>query len=467
MVFASLVFLYGFLPLLLVCYFLVPEKLKNHVLLAASLLFYFYGEPVYFLLLLFALASGYLYGLALDRFRGSGAARFVFISSLCISLGLLCYYKYAGFFLATWQAIIGAKPAPLRLVQPLGISFYTFQIVSYLIDVYYGRVAAQKSFLKFALYVSMFPQLIAGPIVRYTDVAAALDKRAASTAEIAHGIRRFIVGLGKKVLLANTLGELCQAVSPSGAGTATAYWLAALAFTLQIYFDFSGYSDMAIGLGRIFGFHFPENFLYPFISRSITEFWRRWHISLSSWFRDYVYIPLGGSRVAAGRFILNLAVVWFLTGFWHGADWNFIAWGLYFALLLLVEKFCLRGRLEKWPAFARHIYVLFFVVLGFVLFNAAGLSDGLGRIAAMFGLAGIPPADAVTLYHARSYAVVLLVAACGATPLPGMAVAVLKKCRGGRLCLFFVEPLFLLLVLLAVTAYLVDGSFNPFLYFRF
>ncbi|HHX74726.1 MAG: MBOAT family protein [Firmicutes bacterium] len=467
MVFAGLVFLYCFLPPLLGCYFLVPDKLKNHVLLAASLLFYFYGEPAYFLLLFLSLASGYLHGLVIDRYRGRSIARPVFISSLCVSLGLLCYYKYAGFFLASFHALRGTGPAPLRQMQPLGISFYTFQIVSYTIDVYYGRVAAQKSFLKFALYVSMFPQLVAGPIVRYTDVAAALDRRTGSAAEIACGVRRFIVGLGKKVLLANTLGELCKAATPSGAGTVAAYWLAAIGFTLQIYFDFSGYSDMAIGLGRIFGFHFPENFLYPYISRSITEFWRRWHISLSSWFRDYVYIPLGGSRVAAGRLMLNLTIVWFLTGFWHGAGWNFIAWGLYFALLLVVEKFYLLNRLEKLPAFVRHLYVLFFVVLGFVLFNAAGLSDGLDRIAAMFGLAGIPLTDVQTLYNAGSYAVVLLIAACGATPLPAMAAAALKKSRGGRLCLTIAEPLCLLLILLAVTAYLVDGSFNPFLYFRF
>jgi|LSQX01.1.fsa_nt_gb alginate O-acetyltransferase complex protein AlgI len=467
MVFASLFFLYFFLPPLLGIFFLVPARWKNFVLLAGSLFFYYYGEPYYIVIMIFAIFSGYLHGLAIDKYRGGRCGCLFFLSSVAISVGLLAFFKYAAFFTANFNALLRADLGVIRPVQPLGISFYTFQILSYTIDVYRGKAQAQKSLLNFALYVSFFPQLVAGPIVRYTAVAAALDSRRYSLDGLAYGSRRFIIGLAKKVLIANVLGELGSVFNAAAEKTVLFYWLYAISFSLQIYYDFSAYSDMAIGLGRIFGFHFPENFIYPYIARSITEFWRRWHISLGSWFRDYVYIPLGGSRVPKRRFFGNIIIVWFLTGFWHGAYWNFIVWGLFFAFLLILEKQFLLKLLQRTPSFLAHFYVIFCVVLSFVMFNASGVKEGLSSIAAMFGLSGIPFTDAATAYYLRSYAILLLMALMGATPLFTRLTASLSGTKlGGRL-LLTAEPFCLAALLLAVTAYLVDGSFNPFLYFRF
>ena len=352
------------------------------------------------------------------------------------------------------------------MALPIGISFYTFQILSYVIDVYRGNAAAQRNFVDLAAYVAMFPQLIAGPIVRYTDIAPQLKHRTHTLSDAAYGARRFIIGLSKKVLLANVLYELISAYK-DGAETSVLFtWLYAAAYILHLYFDFSGYSDMAIGLGRIFGFYFPENFNYPYISASVTEFWRRWHMSLGSWFRDYVYIPLGGNRVSRGKWFRNIFIVWLLTGLWHGAAWTFILWGLFFALFLTAEKLWYGQALAR-TKLLKHVYVLLLIVVSFVLFDAASVQDALRTIAALFGLGGLPLADALSRYYLWSYTGVFLIAAVGATPLPVKILRQLKESRTGSIIVSVLEPLVLLALLAAVTAYLVDGSFNPFLYFRF
>ncbi len=453
MLFSSITFLYCFLPVTLLCYFLAPARLKNGVLLLASLLFYGWGEPKYLFLMLAAIILSYGFGLGIEASRGTRRAKLYLILSAVTGLGLLGWYKYAGFFAENLRL-----PLP-QVVLPIGISFYTFQLLSYTVDVYRGE-PAQRNLVNFAAYAALFPQLIAGPIVRYTDVAAQLKTRTHSLENTALGTRRFVVGLGKKVLLANNLGLICMTFRNSGGDSVLYTWLYALAFTLQIYFDFSGYSDMAIGLGRIFGFRFPENFDYPYISTSITEFWRRWHMTLGSWFRDYVYIPLGGNRVSKPRWLCNLAIVWLLTGFWHGAAWNFILWGLWFAVLLVGEKLFWGKYLTKVPLL-RRVYVLFFVILSFVLFNANSLTGALTDLRHLFG--GLPFSSAETRYALRSNAVLLGIAILGATPLPRKLASQLEH----RAVATVLEPLLLVALLLLVTAWLVDGSFNPFLYFRF
>ncbi len=356
-------------------------------------------------------------------------------------------------------------------VFPIGISFYTFQIMSYIVDVYRGEVSAQKNPVDFAAYASMFPQLVAGPIVRYADVAKQLESRKHSFDHVAVGIRSFVLGLAKKVLIANTLGELCDIFRASNDKAVLFYWIYAAAFTLHIYFDFSGYSDMAVGLGKMFGFDFMDNFNYPYISKSVTEFWRRWHISLSSWFRDYVYIPLGGNRVPKIRWFFNIFVVWFLTGFWHGAAWNFIAWGLGFAVILVIEKMWLLKWLEKAESFGaqvlRHVYVMIIVMISFVLFNATDITEAGNYIASMFGAGTAALTSAETIYYMRSYLVIFLAAMIGATPIPKKLVYRMQETKVGKIIVDVAEPIVLAVLLLIVTAYLVDGSFNPFLYFRF
>ena len=464
MLFSSIPFLYYFLPCVLLIYFLAPKRLKNTVLLVFSLAFYAWGEPKYVFLMLGTLAAGYLAGLLIERFRGSAAAKAVLILSAALDLALLGFFKYADFFIANFNAATGLSVPLLRIALPIGISFYTFQVLSYAIDVYRGT-PAQRNPVDLAAYIALFPQLIAGPIVRYGDIAAQLGSRTHSFERYALGARRFVLGLAKKVLIANQLGALCAAFRASEASVLF-HWLYAIAFSLQIYFDFSGYSDMAIGLGKVFGFDFLENFNYPFISKSITEFWRRWHISLGSWFRDYVYIPLGGNRVGRARHLLNILTVWLLTGFWHGAAWNFVLWGLYFAALLMLEKFWLRPHLEKHRALS-HFYVLLLVLFSFVLFNADSLRGALLDLGGCFGAGGIPFANAEFLHHFRSYAIVLILAAIGATPLPARLMARLRTHETADRVIAVLEPLALAALLLTVTAFLVDGSFNPFLYFRF
>ena len=463
MLFSSIPFLYVFLPATLLLYFAAPRRMKNAVLLLCSLVFYGWGEPKYLLLMLFSIAQGYLFGLLIEKYRGKTRSTVFFWLSIALSLLLLAYFKYADFFLDSFRAVTGLPVPALQIALPIGISFYTFQILSYVVDVRRGDASVQKNPIDLAAYIAMFPQLIAGPIVRYTDVAAQLRTRTHTRAGTAAGTRRFVLGLAKKILIANVLGQLVQQFQTAQDPDTLFHWLYAVGFMLQIYFDFSAYSDMAIGLGAIFGFRFSENFNYPYCSASITEFWRRWHISLGSWFRDYVYIPLGGSRVGKWKLLRNLLLVWAATGLWHGAAWNFVLWGLFYAVLLIAEKFALLPKLQKHPAIGR-VYTLLFVLLGFVLFDAPSLSAAASRIAGLFGGAG---AGVESLYYLKSYAVVLLLAVLGATPLPKRLLARLRQNRVCGILLDVLEPIVLVALLALCTAYLIDGSFNPFLYFRF
>ena len=462
MIFSSIPFLYYFLPCVLLACYLMPKAGRNGVLLLFSLLFYAWGEPRYLVVMLAATVLGYGFGLAMERFPK--AKKGLLIASVASSLSFLLCFKYADFFLENLGALTGRPIALLKLSLPVGISFYTFQILSYTIDVYRGQAAAQKNLIDLACYVTFFPQLIAGPIVRYTDIARQLRCRDYSLAQFREGTRRFLIGLGKKVLLANLLGEICAAWRQTTDASVLFAWLYAVSFTLHIYFDFSGYSDMAIGLGRLFGFRFPENFQYPYISRSITEFWRRWHISLGTWFRDYVYIPLGGNRKGKPRQFLNIFIVWMLTGFWHGAAWNFLFWGLWFAVLLIIEKTFLLRHLEKSRVLGR-FYVLLAVIFSFVLFDASGLSAALVCITQLLGLGGLPLSSPQAAYLLGSNALLLTAAMVGATPAPKIAAQVIAR-RWPRAA-SLLEPVMLVLLLLLCTAFLVDGSYNPFLYFRF
>ena len=458
MLFSSIPFLYYFLPIVLIVYFAVPKWAKNAVLLLSSLIFYGWGEPKYVLLMIATIAAFYGCGLGIGSAKGEKGKKLWLTASIVIGIALLTVFKYADFFLQSFAAVTGLSIPLLKLALPIGISFYTFQCMSYVVDVYRGNAAPQKNVITFGAYVALFPQLIAGPIVRYVDVARELENRETTLDDAMAGTRRFLIGLGKKILLANQLGLLTEVFRSSTEKSILFHWLYAVAFMLHIYFDFSGYSDMAIGLGRIFGFHFIENFNYPYLSRSVTEFWRRWHMSLGSWFRDYVYIPLGGNRVSKGRWVFNILVVWMLTGLWHGASWNFVLWGLLFAAVLLVEKWL--PALQKLPDFLRHAYVLLIVLLSFVLFNAADLAQAAQDVAGLFG--GLPLTTSESLYYLRSYAVVFAVSIVGATPLPKRLAS-----RIPEKVLAVAEPVVLTALLLTCTAYLVDGSFNPFLYFRF
>ena len=458
MLFSGIPFLYYFLPAVLTVYFLVPWKLKNAVLLLASLVFYGWGEPRYLALMAVSIGAFYGCGLAIERAGDQKGKTLWLAVSVVIGITLLTVFKYADFFLQSFAAVTGLSVPLLRLALPIGISFYTFQCMSYTVDVYRGDVAAQRNPISFGTYVALFPQLIAGPIVRYIDVARELNSRTTTWEDVAYGTRRFLVGLSKKVLLANQLGQLTELYRAAGEKSVLFHWMYAVAFMLHIYFDFSGYSDMAIGLGRIFGFRFIENFDYPYLSKSVTEFWRRWHISLGSWFRDYVYIPMGGNRVSRGRWVFNILTVWMLTGLWHGAAWNFVLWGLMFAVLLLLEK--LVPAIGKLPVILRRAYVLFAVLVSFVLFNAPSLSVAASDLAGLFG--GVPLTTAESVYYLRSYAGVFLLSMIGATPLVKELVGrIPEKIR------VILEPVALAALLLVCTGYLVDGSFNPFLYFRF
>lgn len=457
MLFSSIPFLFYFLPCVLILYAVSPKKLKNPTLLICSLVFYAWGEPRLVGLMLITVFLGYVLGLLTEKYR---KYKKLFLAlSVVLSLGFLCYYKYVDFFIENINAVTGLSIPLLNVALPIGISFYTFQLLSYNIDVYRGNVPAQKSFVNLATYISLFPQLIAGPIVRYSDIEKQLHERTHSLEKTAVGVRRFVIGLSKKILLANTLGEICEIFKGSDDKSVIYFWLYAIAFSLHVYFDFSGYSDMAIGLGKLFGFDFVDNFNYPYISKSITEFWRRWHISLGSWFRDYVYIPLGGSRVGKVRMLINILVVWMLTGFWHGAEWNFILWGLYFAVLLVVEKVFLLKWLNSSKIISR-IYVLFFVVISFVIFNAVSLNEAVSCIGGMLGLGNYPLISAEAVFYIKDYLFVLVLGLIGATPIPKKLALKLKAIE-------WLEAVALVALLAISTAYLVDGSFNPFLYFRF
>ncbi|MBR7122543.1 MAG: MBOAT family protein [Oscillospiraceae bacterium] len=461
MLFSGIPFLFYFLPVVLIAYFLVPQRFKNTVLLVFSLIFYAWGEPVYVFLMVATIGLFYGCGIAIGKSTDITKKKFWLTVSVVTSLALLAVFKYADFLLENINRFTGAEIPLLGLALPIGISFYTFQCLSYTIDVYRGDAQIQKNIVSFGAYVSLFPQLIAGPIVRYVDVARQLENRSHSWENVTLGLRRFLVGLAKKVIVANQLGELTELFRSAQEKSVLFYWIYAIAFALHIYFDFSGYSDMAIGLGRVFGFRFVENFNYPYISKSVSEFWRRWHISLGSWFRDYVYIPLGGNRVSKGRWVFNILVVWMLTGLWHGAAWNFVLWGLLYAVFLLLEKWV--PALQKMPTVLRRTYVLLVVVLGFVLFNAADLNQAVSDIGGMFGMSGVPLVTGTTLYYLKSYSIILLAALVGSTPIVRTAAQKLENRPVGAV----LEIVMMAAFLLVCTAYLVDGSFNPFLYFRF
>ena len=456
MLFSSVTFLFFFLPITLMLHQLLPWRWKNHVLLAASVVFYASGEPVYILLLAFSAFVGWLHGLYMTRRPGHRGA---LVSAICWNLVFLLFFKYADFLTGSINSLLGTSIPALGLSLPIGISFYTFQNMSYVVDVYRGESKAEKNFASYATYLCLFPQLIAGPIVRYSDVARELQERTVDTAQFSRGVVRFLVGLGKKVLLANSIGVLAELTVPDGSVLFS--WLRAIAYTFQIYFDFAGYSDMAIGMGAMIGFQFPENFNYPYLSRSVAEFWRRWHMTLGGWFRDYVYIPLGGSRTSTIKWVRNVLIVWMLTGIWHGASWNFLLWGLYYGILLLVEKFFL-GKYLKGKVLPR-IYVMLLTILGFVLFHSATASEALLEIGRMFGLGGLPVVNATALYYLKSYAVLLVLCALGSTPLPKYLAGKIQAHKA----IVVLQPAMVLAVLLLVTACLVDGSFSPFLYFRF
>ena len=455
--FSSIEFLYYFLPVVVGIYFLLPKTGRNGWLFFASLFFYGWGEPKNLVLMLLSILSFYLLGLAMGTGKGR---RFWLILGITLGIGLLAIFKYGNFAVENINFLLGLSLPLPGLTLPIGISFYTFQLLSYLIDVYRDRVEPQRSFIDFGCYVVLFPQLIAGPIVRYIDVDRQLKERQITADDFQLGVQRFLMGLGKKILIANQLGAFVEIFRSSGEKSVLFYWLYALAFSLHIYFDFSGYSDMAIGIGRIFGFRFPENFNYPYISASVQEFWRRWHMSLGGWFRDYLYIPLGGSRTSRGKWLRNVLIVWLFTGLWHGAAWNFVVWGLFFAGLLLLEKQV--PGFKKLPRPLRHCYVLVMVVLSFVIFNANGMNQALADLAALFGFAGLPLSSTETVYYLRSYLVIFVIAIVGCLPFPKNYVNRLEP-----KFLRFVQPIAMAALLLMCTAYLIDGSFNPFLYFRF
>lgn len=463
MLFTSISFLYYFLPIVIILYFIVPKKFKNFILFLSSIFFYFCGEPIYTFLMIGEIFIAYVGARYLEKHRKKS----ILVSLLAIHIGALGLFKYSDFTINNINQIFGSKIPLLKLALPIGISFYTFQIISYVVDVYRGKVKAQKSFLKLATYVSLFPQLIAGPIVRYETIEKELDSRTSNFENFAYGVRRFVIGLGKKVLIANMLGELCDLFSTTNEKSIIFYWIFAISYSLQIYFDFSAYSDMAIGLGRMFGFHFLENFNYPYISKSITEFWRRWHMSLSSWFRDYVYIPLGGNRKGTIILVRNIFIVWALTGIWHGANWIFVIWGLMFGIMLIIEKLFLTKHLEKMPSILQRIYVLFTVMISFIIFNANSIGEAWNNIIGLFGANGENLINASTVYYLKSYLVVLVIAIIGSTPLLKNIIEKLKTKTNANKIINLLEPIAMASILIIVTAYLVDNSYNPFLYFRF
>ncbi len=466
MLFSSIPFLYYFLPIVLIFYFLAPKKLKNSILLIFSLIFYGWGEPKYLILMVASIIIGYFTGLMIEATDKISQKRLYLSVSVIANLGFLGFFKYFDFFAENFNAVTGLSLRLLNIALPIGISFYTFQILSYTVDVYRKNVKAQKNIINLASYITMFPQLIAGPIVRYSDIESSLTERTHDFQKIAYGLRRFILGLSKKVLIANALGSLTEIFTSSNDKSVMFYWLYAVSFVLQVYFDFSGYSDMAIGLGSIFGFKFIENFNYPLISKTVTEFWRRWHISLGSWFRDYVYIPLGGNRVKKSRWIFNILIVWFLTGFWHGAEWNFIVWGLYFVIFLIIEKGAFGKFLNKTKLIS-HIYTFLVITISFVIFNATSLSEAFLYIKSMFGFSAISFVSNEFLYYLKDYAVILISAIIGATPILKIGLTKLQSNKVISKAFAVFEPIVLIILLVLVTAYLVDGSFNPFLYFRF
>ena len=466
MLFSSIVFLFTFLPIILILYYLVPRPMKNVILLFGSLLFYAWGEPVYIFLMIFSILFNYICGLDIARnLKDPAAAKRSLIFTVAVNLCILGFFKYEGFVLDSLSAVLPVDIPYRAMALPIGISFYTFQILSYIIDVYRGHVKVQTNLLDFALYVTMFPQLIAGPIVQYADVDRQLHVRKESWGKFGEGSMFFIRGLAKKVLLANTIGMVYTEVAALAPGKVSVLsaWIGCISYAFQIYFDFSGYSDMAIGLGKMFGFEFLKNFDYPYISQSITEFWRRWHISLGSWFREYVYIPLGGNRVPVIKHLRNLLIVWFLTGLWHGAAWNFVAWGLYYGLILILEKYFLSRVLERLPAVIRHIYSLVLVLIGWVFFFSPTLGGAVDYIQLMFGVGANGLVDSEGLYLLTTNLLLLILLVIGSTPIVHRAY---ERVMGGRGKILANCVVYVAMFLLCI-AYLVTETYNPFLYFRF
>lgn len=462
MVFTSINFLYYFLPTVLILYFIVPKKYKNLLLLISSLLFYFYGEPKYIILMIIEIILAYFEARLIEKYK----SKEIFIFSIFIHVLLLCIFKYTNFLITNINGIFNTNISLLNIVLPIGISFYTFQIISYLVDVYKEKVKAQKNFISLATYVSLFPQLIAGPIVRYETINDELDSRKQTFNDFSSGISRFIIGLSKKVLIANILGELCNIFILSNEKTVLFYWIYGISYSLQIYFDFSAYSDMAIGLGRMFGFHFMENFDYPYISKSITEFWRRWHISLSSWFKDYVYIPLGGSREGTFKLIRNILIVWLLTGLWHGSEWTFVIWGMFIGILLVIEKLLLNKYIEKLPSIVRRIYTLFIIMISFIIFSGSNINESFNNIVGLFNFSN-PFINKFTIHYLKDYGLVLIIAIFLSTPILKNTIIKLKENKKINNIINILEIIVLLILLIIVTSYLIDSSYNPFLYFRF
>ncbi|MBE5805454.1 MAG: MBOAT family protein [Clostridiales bacterium] len=482
MVFSSITFLFYFLPIVIAIYYIVPNKLKNIILLIFSLLFYFYGEPKYVFLMILSVIITYIFGIIIEKFPKYKKVNMVMF--LIISLGFLIYFKYMNFLIQNINLWLKNKIDFINVLLPIGISFYTFQMISYVVDVYRKQAKVQKNIMKLALYISLFPQLIAGPIVRYTTIEEELENRKCTFEKFAIGVRRFIIGLGKKVLIANSLGELNEIFLASNDNSVLFYWMYGISVMLQIYFDFSGYSDMAIGLGKMFGFDFLENFNYPYIAKSITDFWRRWHISLSSWFRDYVYIPLGGNRCNKIKWLRNILIVWFLTGMWHGAAWNFILWGIYFGIILIIEKL-IKVKFDKIKQrktvrilhrILSRIYVLTIVMISFIIFNTEGIQEIKNILCGLLGFGNYVLVSNESLYYLSSYLGIFIVAFISATPVFSMLCrkyffytkenSQKKELVFSRI-LNLLEPVYLLFIFVISVSYIIDGSFNPFLYFRF
>lgn len=466
MVFSSTIFLCVYLPLVLLGYYICPKKGRNLFLLIVSLVFYAWGEPKYVFLMIFSILVNYIFGRLMDKHReNKKRLKLMLVLSVVIDIGLLSVFKYTDFIITNVNAIFGANFDLLNIALPIGISFYTFQAMSYTIDVYRDDVRVQKNLIDFGMYITMFPQLIAGPIVRYADVQDQLADRSVTTADFSEGIMRFVVGLGKKVLLANQMGAVWSDIYALGGDvSALMAWTGAIAYTFQIYFDFSGYSDMAIGLGRMFGFKFPENFRYPYQSVSITDFWRRWHITLSTWFKEYLYIPLGGNRRGLARQALNLLIVWSLTGFWHGAGWNFVMWGLYYFVILFIEKLFLLKALDKLPKFFRHVYALLLIIIGWVIFASDDVSVLLPYLGSMFGANGA--IGGMDVYTLLTKAVLLIICCIASTELPKKLFISAAGAMNEKAA--FTLKSVLMIALLALSMILLIGdSYNPFLYFRF
>ena len=458
MLFSSITFIYYFLPILLIVYFIMPNKYKNTVLLIFSLLFYFLGEPKYIIVLILSCIINYLLSIRISKKK----SKLLLVIACLYNIGQLLVFKYTDFFIDNINNVLNTNIPFMYIVMPIGISFFTFQALGYVVDVYNEKHKPAKNIFDFMTYVCLFPQLIAGPIVRYSDIENELYNRTTSYNKFSEGIKRFTIGLSKKVLIANVLGEFATLLIEE---TVLSSWLKPILFTLQIYFDFSGYSDMAIGLGLMFGFNFKENFNYPLIASSITDFWRRWHISLSSWFRDYVYIPLGGNRVTVLKWIRNLFIVWFLTGFWHGASWNFIIWGLYFGVLLVIEKIFFKKYLDK-TKIIKYIYTSIIVIISFLIFNSNTTTEIINSLKNMFFINDIPLISNESLYYFKSNLLLLIISIISATPLLKNIIIKIKNTKL-KILIDVLEPIVYLLLLILCTAYLIDASFNPFLYFRF